>query len=261
MEINKERKSLEQKKVNYFKIVWLAGIMAILIYILAIVIKYKVYYEYTIGNIYFYNCNSNLCYTNNRDTVGENVIYSEYHYQKKIPEIKPLEKNYAIINENILYNYITGVTITDKYDDYIITDNNIIVILKNKYGIISKDGEELVSPNYIEMYTNDGEYFVVKEDKKSNYKLIDSNNNIILEDNDYIFEYNKVVISVKDMLLNIQDIEGNNLIEEQLEVYDKNKLVNVSIDDNTLYIKVYKSTKESENYSYNISNQELQKTS
>ena len=59
----------EKKKINYFKIVWVTGLIAVLIYILLIVIKYKVYYEYTVGKMYFYNCNDSLCYTNNRNEI------------------------------------------------------------------------------------------------------------------------------------------------------------------------------------------------
>ena len=54
--INTNAEHKKNRKINYFKIVWVTGILAILIYILLIVIRYKVYYEYTVGKIYFYNC-------------------------------------------------------------------------------------------------------------------------------------------------------------------------------------------------------------
>ena len=243
-------------KINYFKIVWIVGLISLLCYILIIVIRYKVYYEYTIGYIYFYNCNDSLCYSNNRNSAGDNTIYSKYHYQDKIPNIKTLNNNYALIDNNILYNYITGEVVTNLYETYKVVGDSIIVSLNKKYGVIDKDGNILIDLLYKEITSNDGEYFNVKESMNDLPKLINRQNETILESVDYIFEYNGVIVFVKDMILSIQDLEGNNLIGKTIGIYDKKKLVSTSIDNNILYIKIYKDDKYYR-YSYNIETKEL----
>lgn len=144
----KENNNKPKKNINYFKIVWVTGLIAVLIYILLIVIRYKVYYEYVVGKIYFYNCNDTLCYTNNRNEAGNNIIYSEYKYQDKIPKVTILTGNYVIINNKILYNYVTGNIISDQYDEYKILENNIIVKLNNEYGVIDNEGNLLMEPTH-----------------------------------------------------------------------------------------------------------------
>ena len=252
--INTNAEHKKNRKINYFKIVWVTGVLAILIYILLIVIRYKVYYEYTVGKIYFYNCNDALCYTNNRNEAGNNTIYSEYNYQDKIPKVTTLTGNYVLINENILYNYITGNIISSKYDEYKILENNIIVKQNKEYGVIDNEGNVLMEPTHSNLSSKDGEYFVIKTENK--YTLIKIDNSVIYENYDYIFEYNKVVVLVKDMVLSINDVDGKDLIGKTIGIYDKEKLASAKVDGNIIYIRVYDGDKYY-SYGYHLDTKEF----
>ena len=88
-----------QKKFK-LRYIWITGIFIILIIILYLVVEYKVKYEdMTIDKyLYFYNCNYNLCVTNNiKEIKDESSIYSKYLYNNS--------------SESPTYQYVR-----DKYD-------------------------------------------------------------------------------------------------------------------------------------------------
>lgn len=250
------KKKEDNKKINYFKFVWIAGIFAILILVLVIVIEYKVYYEQAINYIYFYDCNNSVCYTNKKNNIQKTTIYSKYEYEGTIPRVEILSNNLTIINDNTLYNYITGSLITKDYDEYIEISNYLIVSKNNLYGVIDSTGKIVLPISHKSITSNDGIYFTTSIDK-INYNLIDINNNTILDNYDYIYEYNNVVVTVKDMKVSIKDIDGNDLIGRELEVYDKDRLINVTNNNNILYIRIYKNDKYYK-YSYDINDKNLE---
>jgi hypothetical protein len=250
------KKNKEKRKFNYFKFVWVMGIFAILVFILVIVMKYKIYYEKMVGYLYFYNCSESLCYSTKKEDTESKTIYSKYNYDGKIPNVLVLENNLVVINGNILYNYVTGNIITEEYDSYRSAGSNIIVSKNNKYGSIDNEGNVLIELNYDSITSTDGIYYVVKNEEDEFYRLIDNDSNTILEDYSYIYEFNNVIVVVKDMKLTIQDMDGNLLVNKELDVYDKEELVSVSNDNNILYIKIYKEGKYYL-YSYDIENKKL----
>lgn len=249
-------KNKEKRKINYFKFVWVTGIFSILILILVIVIEYKVYYEKAINYLYFYDCNNLLCYTNKKDDADNNTVYSKYEYDGTKPNVDILENNLVVINNNILYNYVMGNVITRDYDSYKVINNYLIVSSNNLYGVIGNDGKILIPLSYSYINSIDGKYYIVSSDNIS-YSLLDINNNSLFESYEYLYEYNGIVVLVKDMKLSIKDIDGNNLIDKELEVYDKDRLISVAVDNNILYIRIYKGDKYYK-YSYDIDNKKLE---
>ena len=162
------------QKKNNFKYIWVTGIFLILIIILYLVVEYKVKYEDKViyNYLYFYNCNDNLCVTNDLDEIkDENSIYSKYLYDNTsdVPSYKYVKDDFVIIKNSdkyYYYNYVKG-TILSSYQEYIILDNDYLIVKNNdKYGIINIDNEIILEIKYDKVEYIDDEFIVYIDKEK-----------------------------------------------------------------------------------------------
>lgn len=147
------------KKINLWKIMWIAGVYALLITILYLVILYKVQWEYKDFNtyLYFYDCKGNLC----TSTTKQNDYYNKILCKNNIcPYIVEIIADNLILKDNNntwIYNYIDNVVVNNEYMDYRhIGDDLFVVTDNNKQGVIDLSGNLLIVPeyDYIDDYNN-----------------------------------------------------------------------------------------------------------
>lgn len=184
------------KKINIPRIIWVSSIFIVLIIILMLIINYKINYQYLSYNyLYFYECDSNLCVSEAKDS--SSLIYSKYEcgYESCPKYKKILHDNYVILekdNKYILYNYRSAVVVSDTYEDYeLINDNYIIVTNNKKKGIINTENNLIVDTIYDEIGYQNDEYLsgfnlnniIVKKDDL--YGIISYKNGDIIEDIKY----------------------------------------------------------------------------
>lgn len=205
------------KKFNCARFVWIVALFFALIVILVAVIDYKIHFQYLSKNmIYFYECRGNLCVTEVID--DQNLLYSKYECgYEECPVFKAeLGDCYAILNKsdvnnNILFNYRTGVVVSFGYDDYKILNNNYLIITKNKLqGIIDINNKVVVSLKYDQLgVMKDGyltgyglNYIVAK--KNDRYGIISLKDETIVEE--FVYEESQLdnvlqILSDKEKLL------------------------------------------------------------
>lgn len=199
------------KRINIPRIIWVSSLFLILMSILFLVAKYKIYYEYLRKNyLYFYQCDNVLCVSNVKD--NNSLIYSKYDcgYENCPSYIKNINEDYVILNkdkEYILYNFRKDKVINDKYEDYEFINNSyIIVSSKKKKGIITLDGKVLIDTVYDDIGYRKNEYL-------EGYNI----NNIIVKNNDL---YGIISYKVGNIIEELKYTEENidvllNLIKEQ----------------------------------------------
>lgn len=194
------------KKINIPRIIWISSIFIILTLILFLVIKYKINYEYlNKNNLYFYECDSGLCISEVKD--NKKLIYSKYEcgYNTCPKYLKNIKEDYVLLekdNVKTLYNYKKDKIISDQYEDYeFINSNYLIVMNKNKKGIIDINNNVITIPKYDEIG-------IKKEDYLSGYNL----NNIIIKNNNLYgiisYKEGKIIEEIK-----YKEEEINTLIE------------------------------------------------
>ena len=208
--------------------------MSILTLILVIVIRYKVYYERSIGYVYFYECEKSICISTDKKVVGDKTVYSKYRYDTEVPDVKMLGNNLVVIDNTLLFNCITNKTISNSYSQYIVVGDKILAFNGTKWGILDNEGKVIMEPTYDNLTSTDGKYFMVAD-----------------------YEYNDVVVGIKNKKVVIMDINANKLIDRELDTYEDVDPINVSYDSNTLYIRIYKEDKYYK-YSYDIANRKLE---
>lgn len=188
---------MKKRKLNIPKTVWITSIFAFLIAILIMVMDYKINYQFSnsgSSKLYFYDCDNELC-TSESNKLNKK-LYSEYNCYGPCPIYKgKIDEEYAILKEkeeNILYNYIKGIKISEGYDDYKpINSEYIIVTKKDLKGIINTENTKTVNIEYTDIgyYKNDKligyntENIIVKKDKE--YGIINYKNGTIVEEINY----------------------------------------------------------------------------
>lgn len=183
------------KKINFPRIIWISSIFIILIIILILIINYKINYEYlSNNNLYFYECDGNICVSVVKD--NSKLIYSKYEcgYEICPNYLKNIKDDYVLLEkDNIytLYNFRTSTIISTNYQNYeFINSDHIIVTKNNKKGIIDLNNNVIVNTIY-----DDIGY--IKDEYLSGYNL---NNIIVKKDNLYgIISYKegKIIEEIK----------------------------------------------------------------
>ena len=121
-------------RINIPRIIWISCLFLFLIIFLGIVVDYKVNYQYLkISNLYFYDCDNNLCVS---ETTTSDKIYSTFSCGKNECPVyeKVIEEDYALLNygdTSVLYDYKKGKTISKNYDSYEFINNKYIIVTKN----------------------------------------------------------------------------------------------------------------------------------
>lgn len=202
-EVYKFKGSDQMKKNNIPRFIWVSSIFVILFIILYLVVTYKINYEYlTHRYLYFYECNSTLCVSQVEE--NDKLVYSKYDcgYDRCPEYLKQLgDTNYVVLlsdDKYLLYDYREKKIINDKYDDYNIFNNYYLIVESNKKkGIITLEGEVLVSPIYDEIGYS-------KNEELMGFNL----NDIIVKSNDLygIVSYKNGSV-VKDLKYSALDVE------------------------------------------------------
>ena len=230
------------KKNNFWHLIWVIGVYAILILLLILIVEYKVNWENKDLNtyLYFYKCSGNLCTTNEKIDNYYSKIKCD---NKTCPYIKEKYNSLVVLADNekeYIFDYTTDHIINNSYqrynfvNDYLIVKNN-----ENKYGVISIDGNVLVEPKYNKIidykngylaYSENAKIGIVNEETNINIKpayesivLIDDSIYAYLEDNkyyiasydtelpinnttyDYVYSTNNVILTIKDKKIDILD--------------------------------------------------------
>ena len=143
------------KRINVPRLVWISSIFIFLIIVLAIIVDYKVNYQYLkVSTLYFYDCDNNLCVS---ETTDSDKIYSTFSCGKTACPVyeRVIEEDYAILNygeSSVLYDYKNGKTISKSYDDYEFINNKYIIVTKKKNkGVINTKDEVTVKLVYEEI--------------------------------------------------------------------------------------------------------------
>ena len=152
------------KKRNWGRFLWIVGVFLLLIWILLMVMDYKIHYEYlSNGTLYFYACDGVLCVS---EVEQDQLMYSKYDcLASTCPDyIREMGERYAVLadhqtNKMILFDYLSGKVVSGLYDDYLLIDaNHIIATLNKKKGVIDSNGKILVDFLYDEIgYLQNGE--------------------------------------------------------------------------------------------------------
>ncbi len=206
---------LKKVKLSY---IWVTGVYIILIIILYLVVEYKIKYEDGIffNYLYFYNCNDELCTTNNYDDIkNDGLVYSiyRYDYNGEIPTYEKINNQYLILNDNknyLYYDYIEGKVVND-YQEYKNINNEYLIVKNNeKYGIIDIDNNSKldISYDYIDYITEifitiknktldvfNKDFVSILEDKitftdndKIDFKFNENTIDVIIGENKYIYD-------------------------------------------------------------------------
>lgn len=181
------------KKVNFARVTWITCTFLGLIIILIMVMDYKIHYQYLTKNqLYFYECDTNLCVTEVKD--DSKLMYSYYDcgYDFCPTYKKNIEDDYVLLEKrggNILYDYRKGTIISQEYNDYQFLSSKYILVTKNSLqGMINLKNEIMINPNYQQLG---------------------------IPQEDYISGYNyNSIIAKKDNKYGIISIKGEEVIEE-----------------------------------------------
>jgi len=243
---------------NIWKIIWIVGIYAILVLILYLVVLYKVKWEDLDLNkyLYFYNCNHELC-------TSENQVDTYYSYIKcednKCPFITEKKDNLVILkseNKSYVYDYKNNKIINDDFISYNFTNNNNLIVTNNNnlQGIINYEGKIIIEIKYHKIINYNNGYITYEENNnigisnednsiditpkyddvilidKYKYAYKDDNNGYyIAEYNsevpisntiyDYIYSENMIIFTVKDNKIDILDNELRSKLLMKIETY------------------------------------------
>ena len=259
------------KSSKIWKIVWVAGIYAILFAILYLVIIYKVEWEDKDLNtyLYFYDCSNNLC----TSTTLNNDYYSKIMCEDDIcPYIKEMIGNNVILERDgvsWIYSYMDDKIIDNKYIGYRYLDNDLYVVTDkdNKQGIINSGGEVLVLPQYeyIDDYL-DG-FISYKEDNLYGIHTGDGVSNVDANFEDIVLINDTLYAGKKNNAYNIYSYKDSNYVSaSQYNYLDSYMDVIFTINDkkidimtidmkSTLLMKIktfYEYTTEKERESLNL---------
>jgi hypothetical protein len=129
----------------------------------------------------------------------------------------------GITNIDIKYDHLGIISEGKMYTHSIDIENNkVVACLDNKCGIVNlKDGKEIVSLKYENMYISNDRY-VVKEDGK--YYLVDTNLKRLSKAYDMIFAFDDVLVVNDNNKLKIVDVSGNKLVEQELDIKEEYKV-------------------------------------
>ena len=246
-----------KKNTNWWKIVWIVGIYAILITILYLVVLYKVKWEHKDLNtyLYFYDCNRSLC----TSTVSQDEYYTKVKCDDKLcPYITSVIDDSVILkngNKTWIYNYIDGINIGEVYKDYkyvnngtfIFTDNNnkqgVLtltdgVVVQSKYdyidnyknglisykteilfGIDSLDGNKTIEPMYQDIILINDELFAGK--KENNYNLYSFDNTVANDENkyNYIYAYDNIIFVFANNKIDILNDDFDSLLLMKINTF------------------------------------------
>ena len=185
-------------------------------------------------------------------------------------------KYYGIIDSN--GNTIHSFNIEYKnddfssiYQDFYSIENNYLVNSKNgKYGITRITSEDIVVDYIYDdiRLLDDNNYKALENDKWYVYSI--ANKTKVLNDGyDYILGiYEGALVVVNNKKLYIKDLQGNDLINAPIDVYDDiiehpsvvdNYGVSIEKDSYILTINISKNHKGYEKYKYNIATKTLEK--
>ncbi len=184
------------KKINIARIVWIIALFLLLIVILLMVIDYKIHYQYLVHNqLYFYECNGELCVSESEDNSKLRFSIYDCGYEECPVYSNNIEDQYAILKEPttaILYDYRNASVISSEYEEYqFINSNYIIVTLNGKQGVIDINNNLTVDLEYekIGYQTDDflsGYNFSAIIAKKDNqYGIISYKNGNVIEEFKY----------------------------------------------------------------------------
>ena len=143
------------KKINVPKLMWVTSIFGLLIFILFLVMDYKINYQYSKPSklLYFYECDGSLC-TSMTEEKNKTIYSSLDCYYESCPKYKKIiYDDYALLEEKnnsyILFNYKTGTVVTSGYQGYEFINVDYVIVKKNnKYGVIDLEEHITVSPSY-----------------------------------------------------------------------------------------------------------------
>ena len=247
------------KKNNLWHIIWVVGIYAVLVFILYLVILYKVKWEDKDLNkyLYIYECGNNICTTDNKVPDYLTSIICE---NKNCPYIKDVKNNILILKNNekeYLYDLKEKKVLNDKYKEYYFTNNDdayIVVDDNNLSGVINNENEVVVDIKYQKITDYKDNIFVYENNNKKgientdqsitidatydDIKIINNNLYTYLDNNEYyiasyttkepvnneIYDY---VYPFKDALL----VAKNN----QLDILDSNLRSNLIMKIDTYF--------------------------
>lgn len=184
------------KNINFARVVWVSCLFLLLIVVLIMVMDYKINYEYNVSDrIYFYQCDNSVCTMDVMDNSKE--LYSIYECNfNKCPVYKRIiNDDYALLEDSlgyILYNYKTGIKISEGYDDYVFINNDYIIVIDDEmYGVIDKDNNIVVNLEYDLIGYYQGEYLMgyntsnIIARKGDTYGILNYKNGALVE----VFEY------------------------------------------------------------------------
>ena len=204
------------KRINFARIIWITCLFLVLIIILVMVMDYKIHYQYLTHNqLYFYECNSNLCVTEVKD--NNNLMYSYYDCGYELCPVykKNIADDYVLLEqqerENILYDYRQGKVISQDYEDYQFISNNYILVSKNNLqGIIDIQNKVVVKVSYQQLgIPKEGyltgyqiPFIIAKKDNK--YGIISLKDEKIIEEFRYTEEeLDQLTQTLKDSIAKI----------------------------------------------------------
>ena len=203
------------KNKNIWRIIWIVSMYAILLIILYLVVTYKVKWEHKDLNryLYFYSCSNELCTSDEKQL----NYYSKVVCDDNIcPHIKEKNDNILILsreNKDIIYDYIEGVIINDKYKEYKYLNDDLYIVTssENLQGIININGEVLVDTKYeiIKDYKN--ELIAYCEDSVCGIDSIDETKNVdsIYEDivliNNSLFK--AIIVTMYRMVISYKQVK------------------------------------------------------
>ena len=169
------------KGINFWHLLWLLGVYAILIVILIMIIEYKVKWESKDFStyLYFYNCSNNLCTTSNPVA---NYYSSVKCNDNDCPYIKERENNLVILSLNekdYVYDYYHDNIINNDYISYkFVSGGYIVKNDQDKYGIIDREGKPLTEIKYNKIISYRDKIFAYLENSKAGISKIDNGINI-----------------------------------------------------------------------------------
>lgn len=249
------------KKNNLWHLVWIGCVYIILLFILYLVIQYKVKWEDKDLSpyLYFYKCSNDLCTTANKI----NNYYSRVKCNKKnCPYIKEKYNNYVILandEKEYVFDYINNKVINDYYIKYsfingqilaknsdnlygvIDYDNNIIAEFKynkitdykdnylaysenSKIGIVNKEKEIDIKPTYEYVQLINDSIYTYLENNEYYVASYDTELPINNEKYDYIYGIDNVIITIKDKKLDIVDTNLKSKLLLKLDTFYEYKV-------------------------------------
>lgn len=185
-----------KRKINVARIVWVVCLFLFLILVLLMVMDYKINYQYLRHNeLYFYECDGELCVTQIEDSQKSVIATFDCGYDACPQYKRVISDNFVLLDDGgqfILYSYKNDSIISKDYDDYEFIDGRYIIVKKGSvYGIIDINNKVIVSPNYDEIGIHSSGYLtgysvneiVVKKNDK--YGLISFKDGKLIENFKY----------------------------------------------------------------------------